>query len=1442
MTLDDSATSTISIGDELLWEPVRLASPNPWVGHIPFAYWLIKAMRPRALVELGTHSGNSFVAFCQAVAACDTGTRAFAVDTWQGDPQAGFYGEQTFADLQAFVRAQFGAFTTLLRTTFDEARPYFGDGEVDLLHIDGLHTYEAVRHDFETWRPTLSARGVVVLHDINVRERAFGVWRLWRELSAECPAFAFDHSHGLGVLGVGPEQPEALQRLFALQGEPAAQVRRVFAARGAAMLHRLSAQEAQDRIGVLEQEVARSQAALQQAEAQRDAGRPIAEAVQALGDARQALLGDRTLAADALLEERRQALLAHAAMLRRRDALLEARDAEIETLKRTLREVHQKAHEEHAAMLQAVQQAQVQALDHARALLAEEHRRADAAVSRRGLRLLKRVVRRALPRRAAPAAPPPPPPPPPEEAVAETTQKDALRSLLRLRLAAFLAGSHRLVLPRAEQPDVSVVLVLYNQAELTFGCLTSIIETLDDSLGAEVVILDNGSSDQTGELLARVDGATILRGGGNLHFLRGANKAARHARGSCILLLNNDAQLQPGAVQSALATLRSGPDIGAVGARIVLPDGTLQEAGSIVWNDGTCLGYGRGRDPTDPEFMFRRDVDYCSGAFMLTPRAVWEGMGGFDERYAPAYYEETDYCLRLWEAGLRVVYDPDVTILHMEFGSADGAAQALDLQQRNWRAFAERHAEWLRGQYAPGSANAWLARTARRLPGRPKLRRVLMIEDRIPRPELGAGYPRSHRILAELVEGGAQVTFFPTYRHPETWDAVRRVVGNRVEVLIRAQGDQMRPFLDSRRDQFDAILVCRPHNMAFFLDGVGTDRSLIGHAKVIYDAEAVFSRRDALRAALDGSPLSEQETVDNTADEMTLTRLADLVVSVSDAERLMFQQHGLGHVFLLGHVVPATPTATPFAERTELLFLGTLTNDREPNADSVRWFAGEVLPKLRETLGRDVKLRVVGPATAPKVLALEGTALEVVGPVDVLESEFARARVMVVPTRYAAGISHKAHQAAAHGVPMVCTRLIARQLGWTPGRDLLAEDDPQAFADACAALFRDEALWQSVRDNALERCREECSADGFRDVVRRLLEAIPASDRTQAVLAPEAAPPPERGDAPEDAAPPGYVGRDAAEDFSAAVPFGYAAVLPDAGPVGVLCHIFHADLAAEMRSWLGNIPVPADLFLTTDTEAKQGRLQRLFADWRQGDVAIRVVPNRGRDIAPKLLAFPEAYERELLLHVHTKRSLHDHRLAPWRGFLLGTLLGSPEIVQSVLDAFAREPTLGMVAPQHLEFIRHWLDWGSNFPAAKTLAARLGFALSPARALDFPSGSMFWARSAALRPLLDLRLNAEDFPEEDGQQDATLAHAVERLYFMVCERAGYDWMKIARPEFFHDPKQVMPIDSPAALATFLHRHRVRLLGSAPPAPAAAAPGVVPTVPPGLLFADQQRNAA
>ncbi len=210
------------------WIPSFLSGTSAWTTHIPFAFWCAENLRPSLFVELGTHKGDSFFAFCQAVKTLDLSARCYAVDTWTGDEHSGFYGEDIYQGVEGIQATHFASFATLLRSSFDDAANQFADGSIDLLHIDGRHRYEDIRHDFERWLPKLSRRAVVLIHDTEVRERGFGVWKFWNEISAAYPAFAFAHGHGLGVLGVGSELPDPIAALFKCPASEAEAIRDLF--------------------------------------------------------------------------------------------------------------------------------------------------------------------------------------------------------------------------------------------------------------------------------------------------------------------------------------------------------------------------------------------------------------------------------------------------------------------------------------------------------------------------------------------------------------------------------------------------------------------------------------------------------------------------------------------------------------------------------------------------------------------------------------------------------------------------------------------------------------------------------------------------------------------------------------------------------------------------------------------------------------------------------------------------------------------------------------------------------------------------------------------------------------------------------------------------------------------------------------------------------------
>jgi hypothetical protein len=217
-----------------IWVPNRIV-PSAWLEHAPFCFWLVGAARPRTFVELGTYRGFSYFAFCQAVQQQGIETTCRAIDTWKGDEHTGFYGEEVFSEVQAYHNSIYSSFSQLIRSRFADAVNYFADESIDILHIDGRHFYMDVKTDFETWVPKLSDRAIVLFHDIDVREREFGVWRFWKELHSHYPSFAFHHGSGLGVLAFGSQIPEKAKPLFLASSETVNHIRQTYARLGVAI-------------------------------------------------------------------------------------------------------------------------------------------------------------------------------------------------------------------------------------------------------------------------------------------------------------------------------------------------------------------------------------------------------------------------------------------------------------------------------------------------------------------------------------------------------------------------------------------------------------------------------------------------------------------------------------------------------------------------------------------------------------------------------------------------------------------------------------------------------------------------------------------------------------------------------------------------------------------------------------------------------------------------------------------------------------------------------------------------------------------------------------------------------------------------------------------------------------------------------------------------------
>ncbi|MBV9374563.1 MAG: glycosyltransferase [Alphaproteobacteria bacterium] len=675
---------------------------------------------------------------------------------------------------------------------------------------------------------------------------------------------------------------------------------------------------------------------------------------------------------------------------------------------------------------------------------------------------------------------------PPEERVTESQAK----TLFRRRAASLLPvfGQRPLDFTCTGFPSLTVVMVVHDRFALTLQALASLRNNYAG--GLELLLIDSGSTDETRCTENYVKGAKLLRPGMNIGFLHGSNLGMLYASAEAVLLLNNDLELGPGAVNSALCRLMSDPAIGAVGGKVIRTHGVLQEAGCIVWRDGTTMGYMRDASPIAPEANFVRDVDFCSGVFLMLRRSVIQKIGGFDEAFAPAYYEDADLCLRITAAGWRVVYDPSIVIHHLEYGSARNALESEGAIGRNREIFARKHEATLRERPTKHNKALAFARFGGRLPVR-----VLFIEDLVPLRGLGSGFVRSNDILRTMAALGYHVTIFPVRDLDASPTAVFRDIPEAFEVMHDRALADLRPFLASRPGYYDVIWIARTHNLDRLCEILEDMlRSGQRRPRIILDTEAIASQRAAVRATLDGRGTSF-DYQSALRQEFAHVHLCDQVLAVSDHEASTLRELGLSRISVVGHMRELVPTQRPFIERTGMLFVGAIHDLDSPNYDGLCWFIDEVMPLIEQSLGWETRLTIVGYIGEKVSLArFRGhPRVTLRGHVADTAPLYDEHRIFIAPTRFAAGTPYKVYEASSFGLPVVATELLRRQLGWESGVDLLAgeSDDAARFAELVVRLYRDPGLWQHLRENAFQRLRSENSREHYVEAIQAVLGASP---------------------------------------------------------------------------------------------------------------------------------------------------------------------------------------------------------------------------------------------------------------------------------------------------------------------------------------------------------------
>ena len=607
--------------------------------------------------------------------------------------------------------------------------------------------------------------------------------------------------------------------------------------------------------------------------------------------------------------------------------------------------------------------------------------------------------------------------------------------------------------------EISIIIPVFNQLRFTQACLAS-LQAHQRTERFEVIVVDDGSTDATAEAVPRMPGIVYLRNETNAGFVASCNGGAEKARGKYLVFLNNDTIVTRGWLTALLDTFAEEAQVGIVGSKLVYPDGRLQEAGGIIWADASGWNYGKFDDREKPEYNYLRDVDYCSAAALMIPNALFQSVGGFDSRYAPAYYEDTDLSFKVRRAGYKVLYQPLSEVVHYE-----GATAGTDLttgtkkhQDINRSAFAERWAVELMSKPTNGD----LAFLHQAPAGK---KNVLVIDHHIPSPDKDSGSLRMFQILKLLHQLGHRVTFIPDNLTdvPHYSDELRK---RGIKVVHHPYIKKVRNYLISHGSEFDVVILSR---CDFAHKHIADVRLHAPQSRIIFDTVDLHSLRAYREAQISTDREAREKARQKEEQEYDLIQQADETWVTSSVEQKLLQKmRPEKSIQLVSNIVDIPGSSTPFELRRDFLFIGGFQHT--PNTDAVLFFLQKIYPIVGERLP-DAKFYIIGDKPPPEIVALATERIVVTGLQRDARPFFDSVRLSVAPLRFGAGVKGKINQSMAFGVPVVATSLAIEGMELQDREDILVADEPQEFARALIELYESEELWTRLSENGLRKNR-----------------------------------------------------------------------------------------------------------------------------------------------------------------------------------------------------------------------------------------------------------------------------------------------------------------------------------------------------------------------------------